>query len=56
MVVEGRGVEVVEGEWLVKSLERSSRKGIRLCFCETKVQLGKVDVLYQGKVGDTSVC
>ena len=55
MVVEGRGVEVVEGEWFVKSLEQSSRKSIRLCFCGTKVQLGKVGVLYEVKGGDTSV-
>jgi len=37
VVVEGRGIKVVEGEWLVKSLEQSSRKGIRMCFYETKV-------------------
>ena len=30
-------------------------KGVRPCFCETKVQLGKVGVLYQGKGGGTSV-
>jgi len=36
VVVGGRGVKVVEDEWLVQSLEQSSRKGIRLCFCETK--------------------
>jgi len=30
-------VEVAEGESHVKSLEQSSRKGIRPCFCETKV-------------------
>jgi len=32
VVVEGRGMKVVEGEWLVKSLKQSSRKGIRMCF------------------------
>jgi len=37
VVVEGRGMKVVEVEWLVKSLEQSSRKGIRMCLCETKV-------------------
>ena len=40
---------------LVKSLEQSSRKGIRPCFCETKVSLGKVGVLSEGKDGGTSV-
>ena len=39
MVVEGREMKVIEGEWLVKSLKQSSRKGIRMCFCETKVEL-----------------
>jgi len=55
VVVEGKGVEVIEGEWLVEKLERSSRKGIRLCFCEAKVSLGKVGVLYEVKGGDNSV-
>jgi len=55
VVVEGRGMKVVEGEWLVKSFEQSSRKGIGMCFCETKVQLGKVGVLYEIKGGDTRV-
>ena len=40
-VVEGRGMEVMEGKWLVKSLKQSGRKGIRMYFCETKVELGK---------------
>ena len=44
-------MKVAEGEWLVKSLEQSSRKGIRMCFCETKVKLGKVGVLYEVKGG-----
>ena len=38
------------GEWLVKSLEQSSKKGIRLCVCETKVLFGK-GVLYEVKGG-----
>ena len=37
MVVEGREMKVIEGEWLVKSLKQSSRKGIRMCFCKTEV-------------------
>ena len=55
MVVEGRGMKVIEGKWLVKSLKQSGRKGIRMCFCETKVELGKVGVLYEVKGGDTCV-
>ena len=55
MVVEGRGMKVIESEWLVQSLEQSSRKGIRMHFCETKVELGKVGVLYEVKGGDTRV-
>ena len=51
MVVEGRGMEVMEGKWLVKSLVQSARKGIRMYFCETKVELGKVGVLYEVKRG-----
>jgi len=37
VVAESRGMNVVEGEWLVKSLKQSSRKGIRMCFCKTEV-------------------
>jgi len=48
-------MKVIEGEWLVKSLEQSRRKGIRMCFHETKVELGKVGVLYEVKWGDTCV-
>ena len=55
MVVKSREMKVVEGEWLVKSLEQSSRKGVRMCFCKTEVQLGKVGVLYEIKGGDTCV-
>ena len=51
----GRGMEVIEGKWFVKGLKQSGRKGIRMCFCETKVELGKVGVLYEVKRGDTCV-
>ena len=44
-------MEVIQGKWLVKSLKQSDRKGIRMCFCETKVELGKVGVLYEVKRG-----
>ena len=49
------GWRLLRANGLFKSLEQSSRKGIRLCFCETKVSLGKVGVLYEIKGGDTSV-
>ena len=55
MVVEGRGMEVIEGKCFVKGLKQSGRKGIRMCFCETKVELCKVGVLYEVKRGDTCV-
>jgi len=48
-------MKVIEGKWLVKGFKQSGRKGIRMCFCETKVELGKVDVLYEVKGGDTCV-
>ena len=51
MVVEGRGMEVIEGKWVVKGLKQSGREGIRMRFCETKVELGKVGVLYEVKRG-----
>ena len=48
-------MKVIEGEWLVESLKQSSRKGIRMCFYETKVELGKVGVLHEVKGGNTCV-
>ena len=44
-------MEVIEGKWFVKGLKQSGREGIRMCFCETKVELGKVGVLYEVKEG-----
>jgi len=55
VVVEGRGMKVVEGKWFVQGLKQGGRKGIRMCFCETKVELGKMGVLYEVKRGDTCV-
>jgi len=48
-------MEVMEGKWFVKGLKQSDREGIRMYFCETKVELGKVGVLYEVKRGDTCV-
>ena len=47
MVVEGRGMEVIEGKWFVQGLQQSGKEGIRMCFRETKVELCKVGVLYE---------
>ena len=40
-------MEVMEGKWLVKSLKQGGRKGIRMYFCETKVELGRLYDLHR---------